>query len=80
MIDKNKVKEILTEREYEIYKIVLNSPDTMKEIANTLFITEMTLKAHLMNIYGKLGLRNRYDLLIQYGKKENFPCNKEYSR
>jgi Response regulator containing a CheY-like receiver domain and an HTH DNA-binding domain len=39
-----------------------------KEIAKKLSISEKTVKAHLTNIYTKLGVQNRYQLIV-YAKK-----------
>lgn len=50
--------EPLTSRELQIlYK--MQSGLSNRELADTLFITEGTLKWHLRNIYGKLGVSNR---------------------
>jgi len=48
----------LTKRELRILAI-LDSGLSNREIADALFISEATLKWHLHNIYGKLGVRNR---------------------
>lgn len=54
----------LSNREIEIYLIVVNSADEMNEaIADKLCIVEKTLRYHLGNIYAKLGCRNRATLL-----------------
>lgn len=53
----NRNKE-LTEREFEV---LLNIVDGLsnKEIADKLCITHHTVKAHLTNIFRKLGVENR---------------------
>jgi len=48
----------LTQQELEIIKLLAKGA-TNKELAERLFITENTVKVHLKNILGKLGLRNR---------------------
>jgi NarL family two-component system response regulator YdfI len=48
----------LTEREREILAAVVHGKRN-KEIAARLYITESTVKAHLTNIYGKLGVDSR---------------------
>jgi len=48
----------LTDREVEMVKL-LPKGLTNKEMAETLFITENTVKVHVKNILGKLQLRNR---------------------
>ena len=52
----------LTQQELEIVKLLAKGA-TNKEIAETLFITENTAKVHLKNILGKLGLRNRQQVV-----------------
>jgi DNA-binding NarL/FixJ family response regulator len=50
--------EPLSERELEILRLVATG-DSNKEIAARLFITEGTVKNHVTNILGKLGVRDR---------------------
>lgn len=50
--------EALSERELEILRIVATGASN-KEIAHQLFITEGTVKNHITNILGKLGVRDR---------------------
>jgi DNA-binding NarL/FixJ family response regulator len=50
--------EPLSERELEVLQQVATGASN-KEIAATLFITEGTVKNHLTNILGKLGVRDR---------------------
>ena len=57
----------LTNREMNIIKEIAHGHSN-KDIAAKLSITERTVKAHLTNIFSKLGLKNRYQLII-YGKK-----------
>lgn len=49
---------ILTERELEVLTAVARG-DRSKEIAQQLGVTERTIKAHLTNIYNKLGVDSR---------------------
>lgn len=51
----------LTDREVEMVKL-LPKGLTNKEMAETLFVTENTVKVHVKNILGKLQLRNRQQL------------------
>ena len=55
---KRKQQSSLTERERSIAELV-GRQLTNKEIASTLQITESTVKFHLGNIFGKLGVRTR---------------------
>ena len=48
----------LTEREVEVMKIVLLGLNN-HEISNKLCISNHTTKAHMSNIYRKLGVNNR---------------------
>lgn len=50
--------EPLSERELEILRH-LSQGASNREIANTLYITEGTVKNHITNILGKLGVRDR---------------------
>ena len=51
-------QDILTERELEVLTAVANGSRN-KEIAMQLGVTERTIKAHLTNIYNKLGVDSR---------------------
>ncbi|MBE6851635.1 MAG: helix-turn-helix transcriptional regulator, partial [Ruminococcus sp.] len=53
---------MLTPAEYRIYELYL-SGKTAKQIAEILNITENTLKYHNKNIYSKLGISSRKQLL-----------------
>lgn len=48
----------LTEREIEVMKL-LATGSTNKEIAQALFVTEATVKSHLVHIFTKLGVESR---------------------
>jgi len=50
--------EPLSERELEVLGLVAQGPSN-REIAERLFITVGTVKTHVHNIYGKLGVRGR---------------------
>ena len=53
-----KETEILTAREVEILKLA-ESGLTNKRLAKALLITEATVKWHMHNVYGKLGVGSR---------------------
>ena len=57
-IKKQPLIEPLTKREFEILELVAGG-NSNKEIATQLYITEGTVKNHLTNILGKLGVRDR---------------------
>jgi len=65
--DKINLIEDLTEREYDIIKLVAKGY-TNKKIANELYITEGTTKWHLSNIYSKLQVKNRTEAIIKSKK------------
>jgi DNA-binding NarL/FixJ family response regulator len=50
--------EPLSNREFEILRLVATG-ESNKEIATSLFIAEGTVKNHITNILGKLGVRDR---------------------
>jgi DNA-binding NarL/FixJ family response regulator len=55
------LKGKLTKREEEIMDLVIQGLRN-KQISNELFISESTVKAHLVNIFRKLGVNNRFQL------------------
>lgn len=63
-----KKKESITLRESEVLKLVVEGYSN-KEIAEKLFITHHTVKAHLSQIYKKFGVTNRTAAAIK--AKEN---------
>ncbi len=52
------VVEALTSREIDVLKLVARGANN-KQIASQLYITEATVKSHLIRIYGKLGVEDR---------------------
>jgi DNA-binding NarL/FixJ family response regulator len=48
----------LSQRELEVLRLVANGVPT-REAAATLFVSEATIKTHLLHIYDKLGVRDR---------------------
>ncbi len=50
--------EALTSREIDVLKLVAKGANN-KQIASQLYITEATVKSHLIRIYGKLGVEDR---------------------
>ncbi|GAB6106638.1 LuxR C-terminal-related transcriptional regulator [Fusibacter bizertensis] len=57
----------LTPRERELVDLVLGGM-TFKAIADTLFISENTVKTHTKNIYKKLNINSKYELIKYYSK------------
>jgi NarL family two-component system response regulator LiaR len=64
VIDMMKVQEAfgLSTREVDVIKCVCRG-DANKEIAERLFISELTVKGHLKNIYQKMSVHNRATLV-----------------
>lgn len=63
LVDMNKVEERfgLSHREMDVVKCICQG-DRNKRIAEKLFISELTIKVHLKNIFEKLGVHNRTTL------------------
>jgi DNA-binding NarL/FixJ family response regulator len=57
-------REPLSEREIEILRLITNGASN-REIAETLFLAEGTVKNHVTNILGKLGVRDRTQAAIK---------------
>lgn len=60
----------LTQREYEI-AIRVGHGDNNKQIANACGITERTVKAHLTEVYLKLGVTDRLNLALALSAADN---------
>lgn len=59
----------LTRREHTILKMLMEGKDN-HEISTDLTITENTLKKHILNIYRKLGIKNRVQMFKLIKEKE----------
>ncbi|MEU1077069.1 MULTISPECIES: helix-turn-helix transcriptional regulator [unclassified Streptomyces] len=53
----------LTGREREVFALLAEGPTNM-EIAREIFVTERTVRAHIMSIQAKLGLRTRLKVCL----------------
>ncbi|MNJ96951.1 Response regulator protein VraR [compost metagenome] len=60
-------REQLTPREIEIVSL-LQKGYTYKKVAETAFISVDTVKFHIRNIYGKLQVNSRSELMLKYNK------------
>ena len=56
----------LTDREKQIYRILLTNPLGLEDISKELSIALPTLKTHCLHIYDKLCVKNRIELLTEY--------------
>jgi DNA-binding NarL/FixJ family response regulator len=63
----NSYEQLLTEREKEILEALCKGKKG-KEIAKDLYITLETVKTHCHNIYEKLHVKNRMEMLIKIGR------------
>ena len=61
--------EQLSAREREVLQCILEDKKR-KEIAETLFISENTVKTHISKLYSKLGVANRRELLFQLVQRQ----------
>lgn len=69
VIPEEKIVQLLT-KEMEIYKLMLLGLKN-KEIAEKANISENTLKGHARNIYSKLGVKNKKELLSSLNRGES---------
>ena len=60
----------LTEKEYEVVNLLLRGY-TYKVIAESLFISENTIKYHIKNIYQKLNINSKMELIKIFGDNES---------
>jgi DNA-binding NarL/FixJ family response regulator len=56
-------KGLLTDREMEVVQLVAQGYQN-KEIGKKLFISEQTVKNHLLNIFDKIGVSDRVELTL----------------
>ncbi len=59
-----KNNNLLTSRENQIFKLLIKNQGT-KEIAETLLISEKTVRNHISNVIGKLGVTSRTQAIIE---------------
>ncbi len=60
-------QHFLTPRELEIFKLLIEN-ETTKTIAEKLFISEKTVRNHISNVIGKLGVSSRTQAIIMLAK------------
>lgn len=56
-------QHFLTPRELEIFKLLINN-ETTKSIADKLMISDKTVRNHISNVIGKLGVSSRTQAII----------------
>src|SRR5689334_6871009 len=57
------IQKGLSSREAEVAELVTKGLSN-KEVANQLFVTEKTVKSHLTNIYKKMNVKSRAQLIV----------------
>src|SRR5688572_33372846 len=57
------IQKGLSNRESEVAELVTKGMSN-KEVANQLFVTEKTVKFHLTNIYKKMNVKSRAQLIV----------------
>jgi DNA-binding NarL/FixJ family response regulator len=62
--------EQLTAREQEVAKLLIVG-DTYKQIAHSLFISPDTVRQHIKNIYRKLQINSRIQLVNEFNSKNS---------
>jgi len=67
---KGEAREQLSRREIEVLKLAAKGMSN-RDIANTLFLSVRTVKAHLTNIFNKMGCGCRTDAIVK-GLKEGY--------
>ena len=60
----NKGQSILTKREYEIFKLLVQN-FTTSEIADQLKISEKTVRNHISNVILKLNVKGRAQAIVE---------------
>ena len=60
-------QHFLTSRELEIFKLLIAN-ETTKTIANKLSISDKTVRNHISNVIGKLGVSSRTQAIIMLVK------------
>ncbi len=60
-------QHFLTPRELEIFKLLIDN-ETTKSIADKLSISEKTVRNHISNVIGKLGVSSRTQAIIMLAK------------
>ena len=62
LIDSMKTQYDFTDREFEVLKCLIEGMN-INEICNTLYISSSTVKKHMTNIYKRLNIEGRHQLI-----------------
>ena len=63
-VEKHKASDLLSERESEVLKLVTSGMSN-KEIAEKLFLSQRTVKAHLTSVFNKLNVASRSEAIVK---------------
>jgi NarL family two-component system response regulator LiaR len=63
-VKENKASELLSERESEVLKLVTSGMSN-REIAEKLFLSQRTVKAHLTSVFNKLNVASRSEAIVK---------------
>ena len=63
-VKERKASDLLSERELEVLRLVALGMSN-KEIAEKLFLSQRTVKAHLTNIFNKLNVASRSEAIVK---------------
>ncbi|QTH63251.1 response regulator transcription factor [Psychrosphaera ytuae] len=68
-------EHLLSKREFQVYQHIICG-ESQKEIADKLFICVRTVKFHSGNIYQKLNVKNKVELIKQIQQEEALALRK----
>lgn len=68
VLEKIRISHELTERENEIVNLLMNGR-TYKMVAEELYLSENTVKTHIKNIYSKLNIKSKSELIKMISEK-----------
>ncbi len=68
------MKNILTKREKEIFELLVENKTTT-EIATKLCVSDKTIRNHISNVIGKLGVNSRTQALVELIKLNMIKIN-----
>lgn len=70
------MNDVLSRAENDVAYLLVRTSSQNQEIADKLFVSEKTVKFHITNIYKKLGIKNRHELILKFTKYDFENLNK----